>query len=362
MSAPEPASTPRISVVIPTCDRREKTLLCVESLLVQDLGDFELIVVDDGSRDGTAEALGEIDDPRLTVLVNERNIGANASRNRGARHASSELVVFLDSDCTAAPDCLSSYLPAFDDPTVGAASGLVEDTPPRNIWELLFRGTHRFGVPGPISRICSANVCIRRALLLGHEMEEDFSDNAVTSDGVVDTSFSGRCDEEGLYLAIRRAGWRVVAHPDSKVDHDHPYDRRSLCKQAFHGGGAAAELVWKFRLRDRLDLLPLIGFWVAVVPAVILAALVSPWFLLLPAPCLALQVAAVSYNEVARKGKTIGQLVRIGPALILYYHLRLAGYLLRRMQLPLGIRPIVPVDPVNFAAAMPRPPAEAQIR
>ena len=191
-------------------------------------------------------------------------------------------------------------------------------------------------------------------------MEEDFSDNAVDADGVVDTSFSGRCDEEGLYLAIRRAGWSVVAHPDSKVDHDHPYDRRSLCKQAFHGGGAAAELVWKFRLRDRLDLLPLIAFWISLVPALALAASFSGWFLLLPLPFLLLQAAAVSYNELARKGKTIMQLMRIGPVLVLYYHLRLAGYVIRRSQLLVGIRPIVRIDPVTFASEMPRPPAEVQ--
>jgi glycosyltransferase involved in cell wall biosynthesis len=360
MPSSDTASSPLISVVVPTCDRRVKTLRCVESLLAQDVDGFEVIVVDDGSRDGTADAIAAIDDPRLSVLRNERNIGANASRNRGARHARSNLVVFLDSDCTADPHCLSSYLPAFEDREVGAASGLVEDTPPRNVWELLFRGTHRFGVPGPISRICSANVCIRRSLLIAHEMEEDFSDNAVDADGVVDTSFSGRCDEEGLYLAIRRAGWSVVAHPDSKVDHDHPYDRRSLCKQAFHGGGAAAELVWKFRLRDRLDLLPLIAFWISLVPALALAASFSGWFLLLPLPFLLLQAAAVSYNELARKGKTIMQLMRIGPALVLYYHLRLAGYVIRRSQLLVGIRPIVRIDPVTFASEMPRPPAEVQ--
>lgn len=360
MSSNDPARPPGFSVVIPTCDRLVKTRRCVESLLAQDIEDLEVIVVDDGSRDGTVEDLRTIEDPRLTVLRNERNLGANASRNRGAREARSELVVFLDSDCTAEPDCLRAYRGAFDDPATGAASGLVEDTPPRNVWELMFRGTHRFGTPGPISRICSANVCIRRALLLGHEMEEDFSDNAVDDDGVVDTSFSGRCDEEGLYLAIRRAGWRVVARPEAKVLHDHPYDRRSLCKQAYHGGGAAAELVWKFRLRDRLDLIPLTTAWLALVAAAILGPTLSAWFWLLPAPFLLLQAAAVAYNETTRKGKTVPQLLRIAPVLVLYYHLRLAGYLLRRVQLLVGIRPISRIDPATFASAMPRPPGGSE--
>lgn len=345
---------PLVSVVIPTCDRREKTLSCVASVLAQSLSRIEVIVVDDGSRDGTVGALEAIADPRLIVLANERNIGANGSRNRGALRASADLVVFLDSDCTAAPDCMERYLPCFEDPEVGAVSGLVEDTPPRNVWELMFRGTHRFGTPGPITRICSANVCIRRTLLLAHRMEEDFSDNAVGDDGVVDTSFSGRCDEEGLYLAIRAAGWQVISGPDAKVVHDHPYDRRSLCLQAFHGGGAAAELVWKFRLRDRLDLLPLGLFWLLLPVAVVVGVLFTWWGLVVPGFFLFAQCGAVAWNETARKGKSVAELARVAPVLVLYYHLRLVGYLRRRLQLLLGLDRLDRIDD-TFACEMPRP-------
>ena len=356
------SAEPVASVVVPTCDRREKTRKCVESLLAQTAREIEVIVVDDGSRDGTPQELEKINDSRLVVLQNEQNQGANASRNRGVQHASADLVIFLDSDCVAEPDLVEKYLPVFADASIGAASGLVADLPPANVWELMFNGTHRFGTRGPISRVCSANLCVRRKLLVSHEWEEDFTDNAVDEDGVVDTSFSGRCDEEGLYLAIRAAGWRVVAEPAAKVVHDHPYDRRALLLQAYHGGAAAAELVWKFRLRDRLDLIPLACFYLSIVPAVTLGAVFTWWWLLVPVFFLALQCAAVFYNETSRKGKTLLQFARITPVLIIYYNLRLAGYVKRRLGLLLGIEPINRIGRGMIGQGMPTPPGRMATR
>ena len=352
-------SDPIVSVVVPTCDRREKICTCVQSLLIQTVEAIEIIVVDDGSRDGTIEALQEIQDPRFTLLCNEQNMGANASRNKGSQHARADLVAFLDSDCIAAPDWVERFIPVFDDVQIGAASGLVEDSPITNVWELMFSGTHRFDRPGPISRITSCNLCVRRALLLGHKWEEDFSDNAVDAEGATDTSFSGRCDEEGLYLAMQAAGWKMVAEPTAMVEHVHPYDRRSLIRQAFYGGGAAAELVWKFRLRDRTDLIFLALAYFTLIPAVVLGALFSWWYLLVPGVCLLLQSAAVGYNECMRKGKSLLQLMKITPVLVLYYHLRLAGYLRRRVQLILGVDSVEREDSSSIGRGMPKPPAEA---
>ncbi len=350
------SAEPVVSIVIPTCDRREKTRKCVDSLLVQTIDAIEVIVVDDGSKDGTVGELQSIDDPRIVVLKNDRNLGANASRNRGVQHSSADLVVFMDSDCVAEPDCLEKYIPVFEDETVGAVSGLVEDLPPANIWELMFNGTHRFGTRGPISRVCSANLCVRRELLVSHAWEEDFTDNAVDEDGVVDTSFSGRCDEEGLYLAVHAAGWKVVAEPSAKVVHDHPYNSRSLMLQAYHGGAAAAELVWKFRLRDRTDLVPMCLFYLTLIPAVVLGAVFSWLWLFVPAFFLLMQCAAVYYNETCRKGKSLGQFMRIVPVLVIYYNLRFAGYIRRRLELFIGIRPIERMSRELIGHGMPSPP------
>jgi glycosyltransferase involved in cell wall biosynthesis len=98
--------TPRLSVVIPTYERRDVVGEAVASALDQTLADVEVIVVDDGSTDGTAERLAERfrGEERLRVLRQE-NGGTASARNRGVEAARGDLVSFLDSD--------DLYLPRF---------------------------------------------------------------------------------------------------------------------------------------------------------------------------------------------------------------------------------------------------------
>lgn len=89
---------PRVSVIIPAWNRREILRMSVESVLRQTFTDFELIVVDDGSTDGTMEAISDIRDPRLRRLAHETNRGVSAARNTGIRSAVGEWIAFNDSD------------------------------------------------------------------------------------------------------------------------------------------------------------------------------------------------------------------------------------------------------------------------
>jgi glycosyl transferase family 2 len=88
--------TPAVSVLIPTYERREYVCRAVRSVFAQRYQDWELIVVDDGSTDGTGEALQAFG-PRLRYLWQE-NRGVAAARNAGLRLARGEIVAFLDSD------------------------------------------------------------------------------------------------------------------------------------------------------------------------------------------------------------------------------------------------------------------------
>lgn len=85
------------SVVMPVFNKRPYVVSAVESVLAQSWADFELIVVDDGSSDGSREAVAGIDDPRLQLLVQE-NQGVAAARNHGIRIAGREWVAFIDAD------------------------------------------------------------------------------------------------------------------------------------------------------------------------------------------------------------------------------------------------------------------------
>ena len=89
---------PRVSVVIPAWNRVGSIRMAVESVLRQTFTDFELLVVDDGSTDGTIDALSDITDPRLRCLANPHNMGPSAARNTGIRAALGDWVAFQDSD------------------------------------------------------------------------------------------------------------------------------------------------------------------------------------------------------------------------------------------------------------------------
>lgn len=85
-----------VSVIIPTFNRRRFVQEAVGSVLAQDFSDFELIVVDDGSTDGTAEQLSAYGS-KIRVIRQE-NAGVSAARNRGIKVSTAPLIAFLDSD------------------------------------------------------------------------------------------------------------------------------------------------------------------------------------------------------------------------------------------------------------------------
>jgi glycosyltransferase involved in cell wall biosynthesis len=89
---------PAVSVVLPTFNRASTVLGAIESVFRQTFSDIEVIVVDDGSQDETADVLSRIADPRLRIEVLTRNVGAGGARNAGIRLARAPWVAFQDSD------------------------------------------------------------------------------------------------------------------------------------------------------------------------------------------------------------------------------------------------------------------------
>ncbi|MBQ7826818.1 MAG: glycosyltransferase family 2 protein [Clostridia bacterium] len=91
---------PNISVIMPAYNAERTISAAVLSVLFQTYSDFELIIINDCSTDGTAAILDELaeKDCRITVLVNEKNSGVSHSRNRGVAAARGQWIAFLDSD------------------------------------------------------------------------------------------------------------------------------------------------------------------------------------------------------------------------------------------------------------------------
>jgi glycosyltransferase involved in cell wall biosynthesis/peptidoglycan/xylan/chitin deacetylase (PgdA/CDA1 family) len=115
---PPPAGPPdgvrhRYSIVVPTFQRRDVVAASVTTLAAQDGPAFEVIVVVDGSTDGTADTLRALDMPFPLRVVEQPNSGASRARNYGARLAAGDVLLFLDDDMRAAPDLLRAHEDAY---------------------------------------------------------------------------------------------------------------------------------------------------------------------------------------------------------------------------------------------------------
>ena len=115
-AAAEPYAAPRpdVSVIIPTFNRRAILLHCIEALVQQERSEisFEIVIVDDGSTDGTSEAVAAVARTTATRIVCERqsNAGANAARNRAMRLAQGRILLFLNDDSIASAGLIAEHL------------------------------------------------------------------------------------------------------------------------------------------------------------------------------------------------------------------------------------------------------------
>lgn len=107
----------QVSIVVPLYNRRSLIGATIQSVIAQTYALWELVIVDDGSTDGSYELVNELaaDEPRIRLLRRERNPpGAPACRNIGAEQATGKYLIFLDSDDLLAPFCLERRVAAFD--------------------------------------------------------------------------------------------------------------------------------------------------------------------------------------------------------------------------------------------------------
>jgi glycosyltransferase involved in cell wall biosynthesis len=104
---------PLVSVIIPTHNRARLVARAIESVLNQTYKHLEIIVVDDASTDNTKEVIAGYDDPRISYLLNERNIKAPASRNRGIKIAKGQYISFLDDDDELLPQKIEKQVSKF---------------------------------------------------------------------------------------------------------------------------------------------------------------------------------------------------------------------------------------------------------
>lgn len=193
-----------VTVVVATRDRCARLAALLESLRGQTVdGSFEVVVVDDGSVDGTAAFLDRA--PGVRVLRRDQGGGPAAARNLGWRAASGSLVVFVDDDCVATPGWLAALAAAAAATPGAVVQGRVDPMP----WERGLLGPFSRSLwveegPGPYYQ--TANIAYPRALL---ESLGGFDADAFPFVG----------EDTDLAWRALRAGARFVFAADAHVHH-----------------------------------------------------------------------------------------------------------------------------------------------
>jgi glycosyltransferase involved in cell wall biosynthesis len=110
-----------ISIIVPAFNAEKTIKSCIESILQQEFEEeFELIVVDDGSKDNTATIAKSFKEVKI---LQQKNSGPAVARNNGAKQARGEIIVFTDSDCIAAQDWLREMIAPFAEKKIVAVQG-----------------------------------------------------------------------------------------------------------------------------------------------------------------------------------------------------------------------------------------------
>lgn len=104
---------PTISFIMPTYNRAYKIADAIQTILAQTMGNWELIVIDDGSTDHTKEVIEKLADERIHYFY-QKNKGPGAARNNGLKHARSKWIAYLDSDNELFPEYAKTMLDWLD--------------------------------------------------------------------------------------------------------------------------------------------------------------------------------------------------------------------------------------------------------
>jgi len=249
---------PPFSIVIPTHDTRELTLRCLDSLHAAPLAGMEVILVDDASRDGTAEAVAARH-PEVVVLRNEEPARFTRSANRGLARASGEILLLLNSDTEVEPGGLGRLVEVFArEPELGVAGALLHYPDGSPQWS----GGREpslawfFALTSGLPRLLEKLPFYRRSRPLAPDrpLAVDWVTGAAMAfrrtvweaAGPLDEGYFMYFEEVDFCLRARRAGWRVEVRPEVRVLHHHG---ATIGRAAGARGHQHPELLWSDLLR-----------------------------------------------------------------------------------------------------------------
>lgn len=224
------------SVVIITFNRTQSLMRTLDALAAQDAKSFEVIVVSDGSTDGTDGdvVVRTADFPVPLRLVRQDHAGVAAARNRGVSEAGSEVVVFTDDDCIPHSDWLRLLVQALQsDKGLGGVGGRTQIAPSGKIipdyYEAYAQTTTPGMAHGHVLYLATCNAAFRRSALIDA--------------GGFDSHQVPTGEDDAVSIAVREQGWRLDFEPKAVLDHYRPSSMRSFLRTYFaYGRGEMVRL------------------------------------------------------------------------------------------------------------------------
>ncbi|MGH9810093.1 MAG: glycosyltransferase, partial [Terriglobia bacterium] len=248
-------AVPDISIVISTRNRAPQLARCLQHVsMIRGRTPWELVVVNNGSTDDTADVLSEFsrNAPFPVRIVDEPLAGLSFGRNAGLRVARGEVVVFTDDDCYVRPDFVEQYRQIFDNQALGFAGGriLLHDRTDYPVTMIESESEQRFAMGGPVPCGISqgANMAVRRRAL----------DAAGGFDVRLGSGTDFLAEDWDIQTRIAALGWVGGYFPGPTVSHHHGRKRRNAWKliRGYNMGSGAVSLKLLADPRTRRIYLP----------------------------------------------------------------------------------------------------------
>jgi glycosyltransferase involved in cell wall biosynthesis len=202
-------STPvtKISVYIPAYNVAEFLSKSIESLIAQTHPPDEILVIDDGSRDASAEIAARY--PQVTLIRHEKNRGLSAARNTAFRSAGNEFVASIDADCVADPGWLAALVPGLNNPEIAGVGGRLLEGVQRTVADR-WRCAHMVQEWG-IEPIDDPR------FLFG--CNNIFRKSAVLEAGGYDEAMRTNGEDADLSRKLHDRGWKLFYDPNARATH-----------------------------------------------------------------------------------------------------------------------------------------------
>ena len=115
-----------VSVIVPNYNGEKTIRKCIQSILDNSYKDFELIIIDDCSKDLSMKIIESFKDPRIRILKNKKNYGASKTRNQGIKIAKGHIILLIDSDMYTDKNCISQHLSAHNTINTNIVAGSIQ--------------------------------------------------------------------------------------------------------------------------------------------------------------------------------------------------------------------------------------------